>query len=111
MKEGAEEKSASDRDSSYVVQRGDTLAGVALRLGVKQSELKRANHMYGSRTLVAGQVLKTSGPVKSASKEKIVYPVPAEPLPAAQRKPGSASEAGAGAASASSSAFTVAVTA
>ncbi|CAM9556368.1 unnamed protein product, partial [Ectocarpus sp. 4 AP-2014] len=55
--EEAEEKSASDRDSSYVVQRGDTLAGVALRLGVKQSELKRANSMFGSRTLVAGQVL------------------------------------------------------
>lgn len=44
-------------DDTYVVQRGDTLAGVALRLGVKQSELKRANHMYGSRTLVAGQVI------------------------------------------------------
>ncbi|CAM9115574.1 unnamed protein product [Ectocarpus sp. 6 AP-2014] len=108
MKE-AEEKSASDRDSSYVVQRGDTLAGVALRLGVKQSELKRANSMFGSRTLVAGQVLKTRGPVKSASKEKIVYPVPAEPLPAAQRKSGSVPEAGAGAAAAS--AFAVAVTA
>jgi len=39
-----------------VVQRGDTLAGVALRLGVKQSELKRANHMYGSGTLLPGQV-------------------------------------------------------
>lgn len=51
------DKSASDRDSSeYVVQRGDTLAGVALRLGVKQSELKRENHMYGSRSLIAGQV-------------------------------------------------------
>lgn len=43
-------------DDTYVVQRGDTLAGVALRLGVKQSELKRANRMYGSRTLVPGQV-------------------------------------------------------
>lgn len=49
-----EQENASD--DTYVVQRGDTLAGVALRLGVKQSELKRANHMYGSRTLVAGQV-------------------------------------------------------
>ncbi|CAN0476498.1 unnamed protein product, partial [Ectocarpus sp. 12 AP-2014] len=107
--EEADEKSAHDRDSSYVVQRGDTLAGVALRLGVKQSELKRANSMFGSRTLVAGQVLKTRGPVKSASKEKLVYPVPAEPLPAAQQKSGSASEAGAGAAAASS--FAVAVTA
>lgn len=42
---------------TYVVQRGDTLAGVALRLGVKQSELKRANHMYGSKTLMTGQVI------------------------------------------------------
>eukprot|EP00752_Nemacystus_decipiens_P008772 g7827.t1 len=58
-----EEKLAGD--NTYVVQRGDTLAGVALRLGVKKSELKRANRMYGSRTLVAGQVLKTSGPARS----------------------------------------------
>ncbi|CAM9103018.1 unnamed protein product [Ectocarpus sp. 13 AM-2016] len=107
--EETDKKSASDRDSSYVVQRGDTLAGVALRLGVKQSELKRANSMFGSRTLVAGQVLKTRGPVKSVSKEKIVHPVPAEPSPAAQQNSGSASEAGAGAAAAS--AFAVAVTA
>lgn len=51
-----QEKISADGRDTYVVQRGDTLAGVALRLGVKQSELKRANHMYGSRTLVAGQV-------------------------------------------------------
>lgn len=40
---------------TYVVQRGDTLAGVALRLGVKVSDLKRANRMYGSKTLIMGQ--------------------------------------------------------
>lgn len=51
----------------YVVKRGDTLAGVALRLGVKQSELKRANHMYGSKTLVTGQVRTRQVPIVQQS--------------------------------------------
>lgn len=51
-----QESEKSLDNSTYVVQRGDTLAGVALRLGVKQSELKRVNRMYGSKTLVTGQV-------------------------------------------------------
>lgn len=63
---------------------------------------------YCTSSFCSLQVLKTSGPAKSASKEKIVYPVPADPLPSAQRKLGSVSEAGAGAAA---SAFAVAVTA
>ena len=47
-----QEKASLD---TYVVQRGDTLAGVALRLGMKVSDLKRANRMYGSKTLIMGQ--------------------------------------------------------
>lgn len=50
-----EEKGLRD-GATYIVQRGDTLAGVALRLGLKQSDLKRANHMYGSKSLITGQV-------------------------------------------------------
>lgn len=45
-----------DGSSTYIVKRGDTLAGVALRLGVTKSELKRANHMFGTISLMTGQV-------------------------------------------------------
>ncbi|CAM9694865.1 unnamed protein product [Pylaiella littoralis] len=58
-------------DTIYVVQRGETLAGVALKLGVKQSELKRANRMYGNKTLVAGQVLKINVPLNAQRQPEI----------------------------------------
>ncbi|CAM9591365.1 unnamed protein product, partial [Choristocarpus tenellus] len=42
---------------TYVVERGDTLAGVALRHGMTTSELKRLNHMFGVPRLMTGQML------------------------------------------------------
>ncbi|CAM9858559.1 unnamed protein product, partial [Scytosiphon promiscuus] len=88
-----QENSSND---TYVVQRGDTLAGVALRLGVKQSELKRANHMYGSRTLVAGQVLKTSPPAKP-TKEQAMTPAIAPPGPVSRAESETGAREGSGA--------------
>jgi peptidoglycan lytic transglycosylase D len=43
--------------SLYRIQRGDTLGGIARRFGVSLEELRRWNHLRGSR-IVAGQTLR-----------------------------------------------------
>ncbi|MCU0511201.1 MAG: LysM peptidoglycan-binding domain-containing protein [Anaerolineae bacterium] len=61
----------------YVVQRGDTLSGIALRLGVTPESLRQFNNIVNPSQLFAGQVLAvppTGGP--------IVQP-PAPPAPPA----------------------------
>lgn len=46
----------------YVVQRGDTLSGIARRYGLSVNELRRMNHLK-SDVIIVGQRLRVSGPV------------------------------------------------
>jgi len=69
---------------SYKVAKGDTLGRLALRYGVSQNELKKANGLKSSNIRV-GQVLKVPGPVK---KDVVVVAEPAvEPAEPVQAQP------------------------
>ena len=48
---------AATTGGSYVVQPGDTLLYIALRYGLRLSELRQANGLFGSHLLYAGHVL------------------------------------------------------
>ena len=52
---------AATTGGSYVVQRGDTLLYIALRYGLRLSELQQANGLFGSNLLYAGQMLVIPG--------------------------------------------------
>ena len=45
---------------SYTVVRGDTLSGIAARLGVSQQELVRLNNIANPNLIYPGQVLRLS---------------------------------------------------
>jgi len=47
--------------SQYVIQSGDTIASVALRLGISENSLKEANELDESASLIAGDVLRIPG--------------------------------------------------
>jgi len=69
---------------SYKVAKGDTLGRLALKYGVSQNELKKANSLKSSNIRV-GQVLKVPGPVK---KDVVVVAEPAvEPAEPVQAQP------------------------
>src|SRR5210317_1940974 len=52
----------------YRVQRGDTLIGIAFKLGVDYRELQRINKIRDRNLIYAGQVLKTKSSSTSASR-------------------------------------------
>src|SRR5687767_1793760 len=53
----------TDAHTTYIVQKGDTLAGIALAHGMRANELRKLNRcMYGSPTLMRGQILLVRGP-------------------------------------------------
>ena len=77
---------------SYTVAKGDTLGRLALKYGVSQNELKKANGLKNSNIRI-GQVLKVPGPVK---KDVVVVAEPsvqqAEPVQAQPQEAASSSE-------------------
>jgi LysM repeat protein len=52
---------AATTGGSYVVQPGDTLLYIALRYGLRLSELRQANGLFGSHLVYAGQALVIPG--------------------------------------------------
>ncbi len=52
---------AATTGGSYVVQEGDTLLYIALRYGLRVSELRQANGLFGTNLLSAGQMLVIPG--------------------------------------------------
>jgi LysM repeat protein len=52
---------AATTGGSYVVQDGDTLLYIALRYGLRMSELRQANGLFGTHLLSAGQMLVIPG--------------------------------------------------
>jgi len=52
---------AATTGGSYVVQAGDTLLYIALRYGLRVSELRQANGLFGTNLLSAGQMLVIPG--------------------------------------------------
>jgi membrane-bound lytic murein transglycosylase D len=83
--EDFEEKLAANDDrlrvrlSQYEVRRGDTLGGIAQRLGVSSAALQQANHLKGTK-LTPGQML-----VVPVSPEQVAAAGPAEPKPQAKK--------------------------
>lgn len=73
--------SAAQDGLTYTVQPGDTLSGIAQRLGVRQSTIAQRNGIANSDRLYAGQTLQlpSGGPIASASAP------PAVALPSGQR--------------------------
>lgn len=69
--------------STYVIQKGDTLSGIARRSGVTVAELKAANGLSGSR-IIAGKSLTIprGGTVPQARPERSVSRSEPEPEPA-----------------------------
>ena len=55
------------RPSYHVVQRGDTLSGLAARYGTSMAELRRLNNMSTTSVLQAGRKLKLPGDAASQS--------------------------------------------
>ena len=55
------------RPSYHVVQRGDTLSGLAVRYGTSVAELRRLNNMSKTSVLQAGRKLKLPGDASSAA--------------------------------------------
>lgn len=90
--EAVDESTAAKFSGSYKVGKGDTLGQLALRYGVSQNELKKANSLKSSNIRV-GQVLKVPGPVK---KDVVVVAEPAvqpaEPIQAQPQEASSSSE-------------------
>ena len=76
----------------YVVQRGDTLSGIASRIDVSMVQLAAANQIASPYQLYAGQKLRLPGPEKS-----VIAPGAgrrsALPAPAAARRRRSAARA------------------
>src|SRR4051794_39295178 len=79
--------------SRYTLRRGDTLGGVARRLGVSVDALARANGIKNPDRILAGQVLvvppKNAPPPKSAPKaaKPVAVAAPPTPAPAPAMKP------------------------
>ncbi len=57
-------------DKVYVVQRGDTLTSIAMRLGVQLRDLAAANNLYIHGWVYEGQVLILPGETRSTSPNK-----------------------------------------
>ena len=57
----------TSRPSYHVVQRGDTLSGLAARYGTSMAELRRLNTMSKTAVLQAGRKLKLPGDAASQS--------------------------------------------
>ncbi len=62
--------SSKSEEPTYRVRKGDTLGGVALRLGVSVAELAKANGFGPKKHLVAGQRLKLPAGAKLPSNKK-----------------------------------------
>lgn len=59
----------------YVVEPGDTIFSVALRLGVSPDSLLRANHLNESSVLTAGQVISIPG-TRAQTAQRVLHPTP-----------------------------------
>ena len=78
MPSGTASASATE-PGTYVVQRGDTLAKIALDHGVSWRDVARWNQLENPNVIEVGQVLRIQGPTEPMS----VRPLAARPLPAA----------------------------
>lgn len=79
--------SPSSQEGTYVIQRGDTLSGIARKLGVKQSQLQDFNGIEDPNRLRVGQTLKIPGKNSTMPVHKpVTLPAP-EPKPDQPVKP------------------------
>ena len=69
--------SAQPRTTEYVVQRGDTLFGIAFRHGVDHRDIARWNRLESPNLIYPGQRLALTGP--AAEPRPAATPAPAEP--------------------------------
>jgi LysM repeat protein len=72
--------------TTYVVQRGDTLFGIALRFGVSVQTLGQANGLANLNLIYVGQVLTIPG-TSAPPPAPLPTPIPAAPTPTPQPPP------------------------
>jgi LysM repeat protein len=76
---------APEASNAYTVVAGDTVGAIAARFGVDMNAMLAANGLGAYSTIVAGQVLKLTGPAVAAPAAPAAAPAPApaaEPAPA-----------------------------
>ena len=79
MPSSAPSSASATEPGTYVVQRGDTLAKIALDHGVSWRDVARWNQLDNPNVIEVGQVLRIQGPTEPMS----ARPLAARPLPAA----------------------------
>ncbi|MCG2623839.1 LysM peptidoglycan-binding domain-containing protein [Arthrobacter sp. I2-34] len=72
----ASDGASAATNATYTVRAGDTLSGIAERLGMGLSQLLAANGLSSSSTIYPGQTLKASGGTTSAASSAIEPLVP-----------------------------------
>lgn len=45
-----------EKKDSYIVEKGDTLIGISMKLNISVARLKKYNHLFGKNDVIVGQV-------------------------------------------------------
>ena len=73
---------AGDDAGTYTIQRGDTLSGIARRLGVSTEAIQQANELPHPDRLAAGNVLRLPAAARPPAAPRTAAPDVARPAPA-----------------------------
>ncbi|KDO27273.1 hypothetical protein SPRG_07522 [Saprolegnia parasitica CBS 223.65] len=62
-----DESHVAPAKTTYVVQEGDTLMGIAIKHGLREFDLRQSNHLLGGHAIYQGQVLKIRQRIRARS--------------------------------------------